>query len=58
MRLAGAGHRDAPEYGRSAPAAALEAEAQRRDERMKDAALAQRVALHAGGRQGKAFLEA
>ena len=42
MRLAGAGHR----------------EAQRRDERMKDAALALRVALHTDGRQFKAFLEA
>ena len=41
MRLAGAGHRDVFEYGWSAFAAALEAEAQRRDERMKDAALAQ-----------------
>ena len=37
---------------------ALEAEAQRRDERMKDAALALRVALHTDGRQFKAFLEA
>ena len=45
MRLAGAGHRDVFEYGWSAFAAALEAEAQRRDERMKDAALALRVAL-------------
>lgn len=31
---------------------------QRRDERMKDAALALRVALHTDGRQFKAFLEA
>ena len=40
MRLAGAGHRDVFEYGWSAFVEALEAEAQRRDERMKDAALA------------------
>ena len=53
MRLAGAGHRDVFEYGWSAFA-----EAQRRDERMKDAALALRVALHTDGRQFKAFLEA
>ena len=59
MRLAGAGHRDVFEYGWwSAFVEALEAEAQRRDERMKDAALALRVALHADGRQFKAFLEA
>ena len=60
MRLAGAGHRDVFEYGWSANAfvEALEAEAQRRDERMKDAALALRVALHTDGRQFKAFLEA
>lgn len=58
MRLVGAGHRDAFEYGWSAFVAALEAEARRRDERMKDVALALRVALHADGRQFKAFLEA
>lgn len=58
MRLAGAGHRDVFEYGWSAFVEALEAEAQRRDERMKDAALALRVALHTDGRQFKAFLEA
>ena len=45
MRLAGAGHRDVFEYGWSAFVEALEAEVQRRDERMKDAALALRVAL-------------
>ena len=39
MRLAGAGHRDVFEYGWSAFVEALEAEAQRRDERMKDAAM-------------------
>ena len=49
MRLAGAGHRDVFEYGWSAFVEALEAEAQRRDERMKDAALALRVALHTDG---------
>ena len=43
MRLAGAGHRDVFEYGWSAFVEALEAEAQRRDERMKDAALALRA---------------
>ena len=58
MRLAGAGHRDVFEYGWSAFVEALEAEAQRRDERMKDAALALRGALHTDGRQFKAFLEA
>jgi len=58
MRLAGAGHRDVFEYGWSAFVEALEAEVQRRDERMKDAALALRVALHTDGRQFKAFLEA
>ena len=57
MRLAGAGHRDVFD-GWSAFVEALEAEAQRRDERMKDAALALRVALHTDGRQFKAFLEA
>ena len=51
MRLAGAGHRDVFEYGWSAFLGALEAEAARRDERLKDAALALRVALHADGRQ-------
>ena len=56
MRLAGAGHRDVFEYGWSAFVEALEA--QRRDEHMKDAALALRVALHTDGRQFKAFLEA
>ena len=55
MRLAGAGHRDVFEYGWSAFVEALEAEAQRRDERMKDAALALRVALHTDGRQFKAW---
>ena len=49
---------DVFEYGWSAFVEALEAEAQRRDERMKDAALALRVALHTDGRQFKAFLEA
>lgn len=58
MRLVGAGHRDAFEYGWGAFVEALEAEAQRRDERMKDAALSLRVALHADGRQFRAFLEA
>ena len=52
MRLAGAGHRDVFEYGWSAFLAA------RRDERLKDAALALRVALHADGRQFRDFLEA
>ena len=43
---------------RLAGAEALEAEAQRMDERMKDAALAMRLALHTDGRQLQAFLEA
>ncbi len=58
MRLAGAGHGRVFEYGWSAFAAAMESEAQRRDERMKDTALALRVALNADGRQFAAFLEA
>ena len=58
MRLAGAGHRDVFEYGWRAFLGALEAEAARRDERLKDAALALRVALHADGRQFRDFLEA
>ena len=58
MRLAGAGHRDVLGDGWSGFVEALEAGAGRRDERMKDAALALRVALHTDGRQFKAFLEA
>ena len=58
MRLAGAGHRDVFEYGWSAFDEALEAEAQRREDSMKDAALALRLALHTDGRKFKAFLEA
>lgn len=57
MRLAGAGYGEVFEYGWSAFVAAMEAEAQRRDERMKDGALALRVALNADGRQFAAFLE-
>ncbi len=57
MRLAGSGHGNVFDYGWSAFVAALEAEARLRDERMRDAALALRVAFHADGRQFAAFLE-
>lgn len=58
MRLAGAGHQGVRDYGWGAFLAALEAEAHGRDERMRDMALAFRVALSADEKQFKAFLEA
>ena len=58
MRLVGAGHQGALDYGWSAFLAALAAEAQAREERMRDMALAFRVALFAEEKQFKAFLEA
>lgn len=57
MRLAAAGHRDIFDYGWSAFVSALEAEARTREARLKDMALALRVALHADARQFRAFLE-
>ncbi|MFQ9865673.1 MAG: hypothetical protein ACLRWP_00225 [Bilophila wadsworthia] len=57
MRLAGAGHRDVFSMGERVRRSAGGRGAAP-DERMKDAALALRVALHTDGRQFKAFLEA
>lgn len=57
MRLKGAGHRDVLGYGWSVFVAALEAEARARDARLKDMALAARMALYADARQFRAFLE-
>lgn len=57
MGLKGAGHGDVLEYGWSAFVAALEAEARAREARLKDMALAVRVALHADARRFRAFLE-
>lgn len=57
MRLAASGHRDVFDYGWSAFLSALEAEARIREARLKDTALALRVALRADARQFRAFLE-
>ena len=57
MRLKAAGHRGVVGYGWSAFIAALEAEARARDARLKDMALAARMALYADARQFGAFLE-
>lgn len=57
MRLKAAGHRDVLGYGWGAFVAALEAEARARDARLKDMALAVRMALYADARQFRAFLE-
>lgn len=57
MRLKGAGHRGVLGYSWSAFVAALEAEARARDARLKDMALAARMALYADARQFRAFLE-
>ena len=57
MRLKAAGHRGVVGYGWSAFIAALEAEARARDARLKDMALAARMALYADARQFRAFLE-
>ena len=56
MRLKAAGHRGVVGYGWSAFIAALEAEARARDARLKDMALAARMALYADARQFRAFL--
>lgn len=57
MRLKAAGHRGVLGYGWSAFVAALEAEARVREARLKDMALAARMALYADARQFRAFLE-
>ncbi len=57
MRLKAAGHRGVVGYGWSTFIAALEAEARARDARLKDMALAARMALYADARQFRAFLE-